>query len=129
MFPRPTSRRSILILSSHLCLSPPTCLPPSGFPTKTLAAFLLSPHVLYALLISVFLISSPERYLASSAEHKAPCYVVFSTPVLPHPYWAQISSSATYSRKLSAYVPLSMSATKFHNHTKDYDSVYLKEFI
>jgi hypothetical protein len=85
--------------------------------------------VLHALLISVFLISSPERYLASSAEHKAPCYAVFSTPVLPHPYWAQISSSTPYSRKLSAYVPLSTSATTFHNHMKDYDSVYLKEFI
>jgi hypothetical protein len=30
-------------------------------------------------------------------------YAVFSTPLLPHPSWAQISSSALYSRKPSAY--------------------------
>ena len=34
--PHPTSRRSILILSSHLCLGLPSGLLPSGFLTKTL---------------------------------------------------------------------------------------------
>ena len=34
--PLPTSRRSILILSSHLRLGLPNCLFPSGFPSKTL---------------------------------------------------------------------------------------------
>jgi hypothetical protein len=34
--PDPTSSRSILILSSHLCLSRTSRLFPSGFPTKTL---------------------------------------------------------------------------------------------
>jgi hypothetical protein len=36
------------------------------------------------------------------------CYAVFSTPLLPHPSWPQISSSAPYSRKPSAYIPPSL---------------------
>ena len=36
--PHPTSRKSILILSSHVSLGIPSDLHPSGFPTKTLYA-------------------------------------------------------------------------------------------
>ena len=43
MSSHPTSWRSILILSSHLCLGLPCHLFPSGFATKTLYTLLLSP--------------------------------------------------------------------------------------
>ena len=41
--PRPTSWRSVLILSPHLCLGLPNGLLPSGFPTRTLCTPLPSP--------------------------------------------------------------------------------------
>ena len=43
IYPHPTSWRSILILSTHLRLSLPSCLLPSGFPNKTLYTPLSSP--------------------------------------------------------------------------------------
>jgi hypothetical protein len=44
----PISPRSILILSTHLCLGLPSGLFPSGFVTNILYAFLFSPFVLHA---------------------------------------------------------------------------------
>ena len=52
--PHPMSLRSILVLSSHLCLGLPGGLIPSGFPTKALYAPLLAPFVLHSLPVSVF---------------------------------------------------------------------------
>ena len=43
IYTHPTSWRSILILSTHLCLGLPIGLLPSGFPTKTLYTPLSSP--------------------------------------------------------------------------------------
>ena len=43
ILPHPTSWKSVLILSYHLCLGFPSSLFPSGFPTKTLYTPLLSP--------------------------------------------------------------------------------------
>ena len=41
--PHPTSKRSILVIPSHLCLGLPSSLFPLGLPTTTLFAPLLSP--------------------------------------------------------------------------------------
>ena len=72
----PTSRRSILILSSHLRIGLPSDLLTSSFPSKTVYAPLLSPiratcprHFIRLDLIT-------EIILVGSTQHKAPRYVV-----------------------------------------------------
>jgi hypothetical protein len=96
--PHPTSRRSILILSYHLSLGLPSGLLPSGFPTKSQYAPLLSPiRATYPVHNSLLNLIT-RMIFGRSTDHKAPCYVVFSIPLSPH-------SSAPYSRKLSAYIP------------------------
>jgi hypothetical protein len=47
----PISLRSILILFTHLLLGLPSGLPPSGFPTNILYAFLFSPPSIKYLII------------------------------------------------------------------------------
>ena len=54
MPPHPTSWRSILILSTHLCLLLQSGLSPSGFPTKSLYTLLFSPILATAPPISFF---------------------------------------------------------------------------
>jgi hypothetical protein len=58
--PHPTSRRSILILFSHLHLGLQGGLLPSDFPAEPYIYLTCPPYMLQALLISVFLIWSPE---------------------------------------------------------------------
>ena len=71
--PHPTALRSILILSSHLRLSFPNVLFPSGSPTKTLYRPLLSPmratrsvHLILLDLITRRILGEEYRSLSSS---------------------------------------------------------------
>jgi hypothetical protein len=68
--PHPTSLRSTLILSSHLCLGLTSGLPPSGFPNK-------APYVLHSQPNTFFFIWSPEWYFLRSEGHNVVCYVLF----------------------------------------------------
>ena len=95
-------------ITFHLRLGLSSDLSSSSFPTKTLYAPLLSliratcpAHFILLDLITQILFG--EEY-----NHKAPRYVVFSSPLLPRPSEAQIPFSAPYSRTPSAYAPPSI---------------------
>ena len=78
--PHPTSWRSILILSTHLCRGLRSGLIPSGFPTKNLYTPSPHPYVPHAQPISFFLLLSPAQYWVRSTSHLAPCYAISSIP-------------------------------------------------
>jgi hypothetical protein len=80
----PSSRTSILILSFHLCLCPPSCLFPPGFSTKFLHACIFPPiHVSYRahviLLELIVLITTGQEIKLPLA----PCSHISSVYILP----------------------------------------------
>jgi len=75
---------SVLILSSYLCLGVPTCLFPSGFPTKTPCPHLLSPIratcPAYLILLDLITrITFAEQYRS----YISPLYSLLHSPVIP----------------------------------------------
>ena len=114
--PHPTSWRYILILSSHLRLSFPSGLFPSDFPIKTLYTS-PPPHKRYKPRPS----HSPRFYHMQNIG-----WGTLSSLLSPitSSLLGPILSSTPYSQTPSAYVPPSMSATKFHTHTKQQAKLY-----
>ena len=66
IYPRPTSWRSSLILSTYLRLGLPSGLLPSGFSNKTLYTPSPHPYAPHAQSISFFSILSPAQYWVRS---------------------------------------------------------------
>ena len=110
IYPHPTSWRSILVLSTHLCLGLPSGLFPSGFPTKTLYTPLSSPvrATCPAHLILLDFITRTIR----GEEYKS-----FSSS-LRNLLHSPVTSSLLGPSILLNSFPPAMSATKFHTHTK-----------
>ena len=75
--PHLTSRRSILILTSHLRLGLPSSLLPSSVNHQTPICTSSRPkYMLHALPISIFLVWSPEWYLVRCTEHIILYYII-----------------------------------------------------
>ena len=76
IYPRPTSWRSILIVSTHLRLGLPSGRFPSGFPTKTLYTPSPHPYAPHAQPISFFSILSPAQYWVRSNVNNYKIYFI-----------------------------------------------------
>ena len=114
----PTSRRSILILYSHLRLGLPNGLFPSGSTTKTLYTPLLSPvyatclaHPTFLNFIIRTILGENYRSLSSTLCN------IFHSPVISSLLGPNILLSTLFWNTLRLLSP-SMWATKFHTHTK-----------
>lgn len=102
--------KSILLLSSLLCIHLPSGLLSSGFPIKTMYVPFSSPCMPHATPISplIWFIWSPRWYLVNSTHHEAFQCAVFFSPPLPHPSYAQISYSASRFWMPTAYTVSSL---------------------
>jgi hypothetical protein len=75
----------------------------SGLCSKTLSTLLFLPHMCYMARPSLSSLFDNPKDICWETDRKAPIYVVFSTPLLPRPSWAQIFSAAPYSQTFLAF--------------------------
>ena len=129
--PNPISWRSILILSSHLCLGLPSALLPSGVCTKTLYAPLLFPicatcpnHLIHLDLTTKVTFGEEMRQLSSSLYSLLHSYYLISlgTKYSPqHPIHKHSRSTFLHQCKQPSFTPI-------QNKSQNYSPVYLNFF-
>jgi len=124
IYPHPTSWRSILILSTHLCLDLPSGLFPSAYSIKTLYAPSPPPYAPHDQPISFFSILSPAQYWVSSTNHLAPRYAVSSIPPPRSKYSPQ---HHVLKHPQLPFLPQCQrpSFTPIQNNRQNYSSIYL----
>ena len=119
IYPHSTSWRSILILSTHLCLGLPQWSLSLRFPHQDPIHPSPHPYAPHAQPISFFSILSPAQYWVRSTDHLAPLYAISSIPPLPRPSLCVIDSYHNPSPSLPSLAWFLMTRTLGSDESSD----------